>query len=255
MITYSYTELRYIICYPHYNEEIFNKRITQLKSYGITLERFGNSKINGIDIVGKGHNGIVIKGSLDDMDVVVKLRRIDSKRRNMINEANYLSLVNKIGIGPRLFYFTEDMIIMEYVNGIKISDITPSYSNLKFIVNNILEQCFMLDRLELDHGELSRMDRHAIINDKKVTIIDFDSASQVRRPRNLTSALQYLIRRGIVYTDEIITNILKEYKKCRCRKCYNDILSHTYISFTNLLNLFTNLSRVSSPAFSNAFKE
>jgi putative serine/threonine protein kinase len=57
------------------------------------------------------------------------------------------------------------------------------------MTRSILEQCHALDLAGLDHGELSRLDRHVIMSDTPC-IIDFESASTARKTCNVTAAAQ-----------------------------------------------------------------
>jgi putative serine/threonine protein kinase len=50
-----------------------------------------------------------------------------------------------------------------------------------------------LDRIGLDHGELSHAPKHVIVSkEDKPVIVDFESASLNRRPSNVTSICQFL---------------------------------------------------------------
>jgi putative serine/threonine protein kinase len=61
------------------------------------------------------------------------------------------------------------------------------------ILTCILTDCYRLDQIGLDHGELSQASKHIIIEKSaRATILDFESSSLGRRAANLTSACQYL---------------------------------------------------------------
>jgi len=65
-----------------------------------------------------------------------------------------------------------------------------SASRLKSVIKKTLEDCYNLDQIGLDHGELSSISKHVIVGKSKTTIIDFESASTKRRASNVTSATQ-----------------------------------------------------------------
>jgi putative serine/threonine protein kinase len=67
------------------------------------------------------------------------------------------------------------------------------------VTRAILEQCLRLDKIGLDHGELSRLDRHIVVSDRPV-MIDFESASTVRKTCNVTAAAQSIFLYGPVAT-------------------------------------------------------
>ena len=212
---YRDEELAYILCYPRYDPQEFMKRINYLDAKGIRLLKAGKTLINNHNVLGKGHAGIVIKGMLDDKIVAVKVRRMDSKRRDLNHEADMLRLANGVGVGPELFSANKDMIVMEYIDGVSIGKLDYN----KDVISDILEQCFKLDLINLDHGELSRMNKHIIVG-SKVKIIDFDSASINRRASNVTSATQYLLND----LNNSIFALLREYKRCICRRCFDKLL-------------------------------
>jgi putative serine/threonine protein kinase len=83
-----------------------------------------------------------------------------------------------------------------------------------------------LDRIGLDHGELSHAPKHVIVNDEdKPVIVDFESASLNRRPSNVTSICQFLflggepagiLARTLGATDrEMVLEALRRYKNDR----------------------------------------
>ena len=82
-----------------------------------------------------------------------------------------------------------------------------SASKLKSVIKKTLEDCYNLDKIGLDHGELSSISKHVIVGKSKTTIIDFESSSTKRRVSNVTSATQ-----GIFIGSGISKSIKKIYK-------------------------------------------
>jgi putative serine/threonine protein kinase len=105
---------------------------------------------------------------------------------------------------------------------------------MRAVVTDILEQCFRLDRAGLDHGELSRMTRHVIVSDRSY-IIDFESASTIRRTCNVTAAAQSIFLYGIVANrvKKILGNTDRE-KVMRALRTYKH--SHTRANFDAVLD-------------------
>ena len=85
---------------------------------------------------------------------------------------------------------------MEYIEGIKIVDWVNSLKGagsvkkLKSTIRKVLEDCYNLDQIGFDHGELSNISKHVIVGKTKSTLIDFESSSVKRRPSNVTSITQ-----------------------------------------------------------------
>ena len=105
---------------------------------------------------------------------------------------------------------------------------------LKSIMQKILEDCYSLDVIGLDHGELSTISKHVVIGKSKTTIIDYESASTQRRVSNVTSATQAIcIGSGIskivrkIYrmpSKNKIIKILRSYKQEQNRQNFEKIL-------------------------------
>ena len=129
---------------------------------------------------------------------------------------------------------------MEYLDGEKIGDWVNGLkkkgnsSQLKLIMKKVLEDCYNLDRIGLDHGELSNLSKHVIVG-KKITIIDFESSSLDRKVSNVTSATQaFCIGSGIskiighVYKipkkQKMIT-MLRRYKQEETRESFESLLA------------------------------
>ena len=113
--------------------------------------------------------------------------------------------------------------------------INITIQKIRQIVNELLEQCYRLDKVNLDHGELTRIDRHVMISDNNnISIIDFESSSINRRPSNVTSVTQALFISGSVSKkisqyieirdhDQLIKR-LKDYKNQKNRDHFEKIL-------------------------------
>src|SRR6267378_50282 len=145
--------------------------------------------------------------------VALKIRRIDSSRPEMGSEAKLLRLANEVDVGPKLLDGSKNFIIMEYLEGKKIIDWIRdlkgkgSAAKLRSTIRKVLEDCYNLDKIRLDHGELSHIHKHVIVGNK-VCIIDFESASVNRRTSNVTSATQSIfIGSGIA---NFVKKIIKE---------------------------------------------
>jgi putative serine/threonine protein kinase len=130
----------------------------------------------------------------------------------MLREASVHQMVNTIGIGPKLVKFSENLIIMEFIDGLSIIDWIRQQHLDKHrvlnIVTNILKQCFILDMANINHGELSNLNYHIIVSySERVSIIDFESTSLNRKKsNNVTSASQSLFISGMI--SHYINNIL-----------------------------------------------
>ena len=218
------------LCYPRYNSLEAAKRIRELRRLGVkAIEFSGENQAFNVPILGKGCVGLVVIAHTKTGRAALKIRRVDADRKGMEHEAEMLKKANSIGIGPKLFGQSEDFLLMEYIEG----ELLPrwiaslkgrgSKKRIRSVLREILEQCLKLDEAGLDHGELSRAPKHIIIDaDDKAHIVDFETASLMRRTSNVTSVCQFLflgsqtaraIRRKLsgIDSDALIT-ALRDYK-------------------------------------------
>ena len=217
-----------ILIFPEGKQSEIKKRIIELKKLGITHVSFtGPLQIEKCHILGKGYVGMVVLAKKDNNIVALKIRRVDSPRKNMTNEAKLLKTANKLEIGPKFIKNSKNFLIMEYIEGEKIIDwakkLEKESGEVCSVLNNILRECYLLDSIGLDHGELSTIDKHVIIGKNKNTIIDFESSSTDRKPSNVTGATQaILIGTGLAKiiqkkvklpTKSKIISLTREYKK------------------------------------------
>ena len=187
-----------IIAFPKPRDAEIKKRMIELKKLGVSHVSFtGPLQIEKCQILGKGYVGMVVLAKQNNKVVVLKIRRIDSPRKNMINEAKLLKTANKLKIGPKFIKNSKNFLIMEYIDGEKIIDWAKKSETkakeIRSVVKNVLRECFLLDDAGLDHGELSTIDKHVIVNKKGNTIIDFESSSVNRKPSNVTGATQGIL--------------------------------------------------------------
>jgi len=112
-----------ILCFPKVKESEVKKRLKELKKLGVTHVSFtGPLQIEKCHILGKGYVGMVVLAKKNNEIVALKIRRIDSPRKNMSNEAKLLQIVNKLGIGPKFIKNSKNFLVMEYIEGEKIID-------------------------------------------------------------------------------------------------------------------------------------
>jgi putative serine/threonine protein kinase len=194
-----------------------------------------------LNILGKGYVGVVVLAKMKNKLVAVKIRRTDASRTNMEIEAGFLKIANQVDVGPLLVTRSRNFMVMEYLAGKKISEWISGLKSkrdaqlLKSIMKKILEDCYHLDAIGLDHGELSNISKHVVVGKSKTTIIDFESASMQRRVSNVTSATQAIcIGSGIsrivrkVYrlpSKNKIIKILRLYKQEQSQQNFKKILA------------------------------
>jgi len=195
---------RELLAYPKPSDESVGSRIRQLESLGIEgLEFEGPLRIGKLLVLGKGVVGLVIAGVADGGRVAVKIRRVDSRRRSMLHEAEMMRVANKAGIGPECLGSSEDVLEMQFLDGQRLPLWISSLkgrgrkARVKATIKALLQQCVRLDTYGLDHGELSRAHKNVLVSEgDHPWILDYESASLMRRVNNFTSLAQYILLSG-----------------------------------------------------------
>lgn len=191
-----------IMCYPRYEKKELERRLRELEKLEITeLEFVGQKQLLNTHVLGKGCVGLVVLAYGKAGKVALKIRRIDADRASMLREARLLRKANTVQVGPQLLGATRNFLAMQFIEG----TLLPQWlekgigkTQLKTVLRDLLEQCWRLDKVRLDHGELSHAPKHIIIDRKdRAVIVDFETSSAKRKPSNVTSMSQFLFMSAI----------------------------------------------------------
>ena len=229
-----------VLCFPNPSEIEVQSRILELHSQGVSaLEFSGTASVFGVavPVLGKGFVGIVVIAHLNGQRVAVKIRRVDADR---LHEASMLSQANSVSVGPKLIASSKNFLLMQLIDG----DLLPNWLKtnkdkavMKRVLMGVLEQCYRLDQLGLDHGELSKAPKHLLVDkSEKVFIVDFETSSIERRVANVTAVCQYLFggtsSAAKILNDVFIEknrlnliDVLKDYKKNKNRENFESLLA------------------------------
>ncbi len=231
-----------VLCYPRYDKAELGRRVEELKKLGVkAVEFIGEKTAFDVPILGKGCVGIVVVALTDRGKVAMKVRRVDAQRNDMQCEAEMLRMANVVGVGPHLLDTTKNFLLMEFVEGtllpkwVEMSEGRGTRSRIRRVLREVLEQCWRLDELGLDHGELSRAPKHVIVRSEgKPCLVDFETASLHRKVSNVTSICQYFfigsqaaktIRKKLSkISREDLVKALRAYKQQRTRENFETIL-------------------------------
>jgi len=201
-------------------------RVQELYAMGISKLRFeGSTMVDGIPVLGKGCVGIVVHATLDNVPVALKIRRMDADRPSFFDEGRLLRLANGVDVGPRLITVTRNFLVMELINGLPLFrwvEQNTRLSKVRNVLRGLLQDCFKLDLIGLDHGELSHAPRNVLVDSKgEGRIVDFESASTCRRVSNVTSLIQYFLfgqlarnlGSGLYWSRRAVLKALSSYKQ------------------------------------------
>ena len=220
-----------ILCYPRASEAELQSRVGELGGLGVEAVEFaGKGSASNVPVLGKGYVGIVVAAHLKGQRLALKIRRIDADRASLHHEAEMLVKANSVQVGPNLVSHSDNFLLMQLIEG----DLLPVWLEtgrereaVRKVLADILGQCWRLDSVGLDHGELSKAPKHLIVDYAgHPWIFDFETASATRKPANVTAVCQYLFLGGSVVAKSVndafgkrdtaeVREALRRYKKER----------------------------------------
>lgn len=229
-----------ILCYPRANPVEVQKRIEELRQHDVSAVEFtGKTNASNIPVLGKGYVGVVVMAYVKGLKVALKMRRIDADRLDFKHEAEMLKKANAVGVGPRFIDESTNFMLSQLIDGDLIEDWLETPKDkavIRGVLVDIMEQCWRLDESGLDHGELSKAPKHLLVDkENRPFIVDFETASVVRKVINVTSVCQFLFMgnsraaklQGEVFGEkqksELIAT-LKNFKKNTNRKNFEGLL-------------------------------
>jgi len=193
-----------VLCYPRASEIELKSRLEELSKHGVNAVEFtGEASAFNVPVLGKGFVGIVVTAHLGKERVALKIRRVDADRTGLEHEAQMLAKANSVQVGPRLIGVSKNYLLMQLVDGYLLPQWLYAHKDkdqMHYVLGEVLEQCWRLDSINLDHGELSKALKHIIISKpQEPVIVDFETASVDRKPANVTSVCQFFFTgHGIV---------------------------------------------------------
>jgi putative serine/threonine protein kinase len=231
-------QLKKFFSYPRYSEEHYRMVVGGLMAAGVEgIISMGRLEMDGLWLAGKGCVGIVLVGILRGKRVALKVLRADANRASLTEEARHLSVANMCNVGPKIISFNDSVIVMEYIDGkylYKWLEDLHVAEELRYVVRELLSQCYKLDEAGLDHGELSDAKKHILIEGRgRPFILDFETASMKRNCRNVVSILSYLffkesiatlIGRYLCWDGSSLRGLIKEYKDAPSKIVYQEIM-------------------------------
>jgi putative serine/threonine protein kinase len=192
-----------VLTYPRISLRTAKSRIKQLERLGVSELVFdGHARIGRLGILGLGTVGVVVPAMVRGNLLALKIRRTDANRPSMKEEARIASLANRVGVGPEVYAHTNDMLLMKLLKSQELDAWLRALQGpgkrveARRVVHSLLNQCRKLDIMGIDHGQLSNLRKHAVVAEGEPWIIDFESASTTRPPKNVTTAAQYLLVGG-----------------------------------------------------------
>jgi release factor glutamine methyltransferase len=204
--------------------------------------------IEDIRYFAKGKRGLIYTGVLDKsklikthfskteiVQVAIKAKKEESEALATIaNEAKWLQILNRAGIGPRYVLHTEKFVVYEFVEGEYILDWIRNNEGIKVkkLLKGILEQCRFLDQRKVNKEEMHHPLKHIIVTKEDHPImLDFERCSDTDKPQNVTQFVEFICRiekelekRGVTINVLEFRTLAGKYKETFDQAAFKNIL-------------------------------
>jgi len=183
-----------------------------------------------IEFYARGKRSLVFTAIAGKIKVAIKVSKQGINAKNRIeNEGKFLSVLNKHGIGPKLIFYDDDLLIYEFVEGksfLEYLEKEKNKKNLKKILKQILGYCRTMDKLNIEKKEMTRPFKNVILKKGKPVLIDFERCRKTRRPSNVSQFCQFLTSKscGLCFDRKKLIKNAKEYMKDYSEKNYFSLL-------------------------------
>ena len=148
------------------------------------------------ELFAKGKRGLIFVFQKNRKKYAIKIKNPDSKAVEKIrNEAFFLKKLNKYKIGPKFVEESSDYVCYEFIEGTILKEYLKENKDLNKIFKEILKQCEILDKLNINKEEMHNPLKNIIINKKnKPILIDFERCHFTSRPKNANQFKEFLRR-------------------------------------------------------------
>jgi predicted Ser/Thr protein kinase len=143
----------------------------------------------------KGKRGLIYIIKKNKKKFAIKIKNPNSLAFNRIeNEINFLKLLNKYKIGPKLKEYGIDYLCYEFIEGDLLKDYLLKSKKPKKVLDEIMKQCEKLDELKINKEEMHHPVKNIIIRKNKPVLIDFERCHFTSRPKNVNQFKEFLRR-------------------------------------------------------------
>ncbi|MEK6956143.1 MAG: hypothetical protein AABW52_05765 [Nanoarchaeota archaeon] len=141
----------------------------------------------------KGKRGLIFTFVKNKKTYAIKVKNPSSEAINRINiEADFLRLLNKYKIGPKLIESGDNFIVYEFIPGITLKEFLKTKKLSKKLISDIMSQCKSLDELKINKEEMHHPYKNIIINKNKAYLIDFERCHFTLRVKNVNQFKDFL---------------------------------------------------------------
>jgi len=184
--------------------------------------------ITNIKYFSKGRRGLIYTGTYKNIKVAIKTKNPESRAIERVkNEINFLQILNKYNVGPKLLMKGENYFVYEFQEGVYFDCWIKNKSKKEIlrVLKKLFKQAYIMDRLNIDKEEMLRPYKNVIIKKYNIPVlIDFERCHKVLSSKNVNQLMQFMINNNLVKKN---IKLLKKYKE-----------NKTKTNFENLMNLF-----------------
>lgn len=212
--------------------------------------------LNDLKFFARGKRGVLFAATLlgSGAQVVVKFAGDPSVSTSSTaagcwveTEARWIRIMNRIGVGARLEAFGTGWLICERLAGFNIVEFLSSHatrSSARWVLREILCQCFAIDMMGINKEEMTHPTRHIIVHALpcpsssarwrwKCTFIDFEKCSYSAKPKNITQICQFItsprmtalfLKHGVLWDLQQVRQHTKCYKTNVSSKAFDGLL-------------------------------
>jgi release factor glutamine methyltransferase len=173
-------------------ETLYIYKIEKTKARKIIEEK----GVSNMKYLTHGHRGQINTGTYKNKKVAIKTIYNNKSPVSIIKEAKHLQEVNKIGIGPKYYFHTEEVICFEFVEGTLIRYFleTATKAEKKRVFDEIMRQCVLMDKAGIQKEEMTHPYKHIIVTKKSAVLIDFERSKYSLKPHNVNQFTEYIKR-------------------------------------------------------------
>tara|TARA_Y100000310_G_scaffold345226_1_gene462889 strand:+ start:7939 stop:9138 length:1200 start_codon:yes stop_codon:yes gene_type:complete len=244
IITHNLLKFKQISSQKLAFEELFVYEITKTQ----LLRELERQELENIHYLTSGKRGTIYIGILEkskrikthfakkqSIKVGIKTKKEDSNAQNTIaNEAYWMRTLNKHGIGPKYLFHSKNYVVYEFVKGQFILDWIESHKKTEIIatLKQILNQCYQLDKLQVNKEELHHPYKHILVTkENNAIMLDFERCSKTEKPQNVTQCIEFftrieqeLAKTKIILDKQTLRRLAQEYKDTYAQNAFKDIL-------------------------------
>ena len=177
-------------------EDLFVYKVTK----SALLKKVEKTGVKEISYFARGKRSWVYQGIYRNKKCIVKVKRPDSAANSPAKEGKMLKVVNKLGLGPKLFTAKSDFVVYEFIKGEYLMHVLrkSSKKQKKTLFRQLFKKAFTLDQAGLAKEEMSRPLKNAIVKSSgKIVLIDFERTHKTANPHNVTQLTMFAARNGI----------------------------------------------------------